>query len=171
MYSSILSFQPFFFFFCFVACFHSFTPSTTFFFLCYRDLPVNQFNPNFLPSISTKTARNEFQLPLHCSFFGITEFSRSNTPLFFFLCYRDLPVNQFNPNFLPSISTKTARNEFQLPLNCSFFGIPEFSRSNTGFSNLTLKKYLIDPVMSWFIKRCKSCLSFSCCQSCRAFAP
>ena len=92
-------------------------------------------------------------------------------PLFFFLCYRDLPVNQFNPNFLPSISTKTARNEFQLPLNCIFFGITEFSRSNTGFSNLTLKKYLIDPVMSWFIKRCESCLSFSCCQSCRAFAP
>ena len=103
-----------FFFFCFVACFHSFTPSTT----------------------------------------------------FFFLCYRDLPVNQFNPNFLPSISTKTARNEFQLPLNYSFFGITEFSRSNTGFSTLTLKKYPIDPVMSWFIKRCKSCLSFSCCQSC-----
>ena len=92
-------------------------------------------------------------------------------PLFFFLCYRDLPVNQFNPNFLPSISTKTARNEFQLPFNCSLFGITEFSRSNTGFSNLTLKKYLIDPVMSWFIKRCKSSLSFSCCQRCRAFAP
>ena len=117
MYSSILSFQPFFF--CFVACFHSFAPSNT----------------------------------------------------FFFLCYRDLPVNQFNPNFLPSISTKTARNEFQLPLNYSFFGITEFSRSNTGFSTLTLKKYPIDPVMSWFIKRCKSCLSFSCCQSCRALVP
>ena len=42
-------------------------------------------------------------------------------PLFFFLCYRDLPVNQFNPNFLPSISTKTVRNEFQVPLNYSFF--------------------------------------------------
>ena len=90
---------------------------------------------------------------------------------FFFLCYRDLPVNQFNPNFLPSISTKTARNEFKLPFNCSLFGITEFSRSNTGFSNLTLKKHLIDPVMSWLIKRCKSSLSFSCCQRCRAFAP
>ena len=113
------TFVPAIFFFCFVGCFHSFAPSTT----------------------------------------------------FFFLCYRDLPVNQFNPNFLPSISTKTARNEFQLPLNYSFFGITEFCRSNTGFSTLTLKKYPIDPVMSWFIKRCKSCLSFSCCQSCRAFAP
>ena len=104
---------------------------------------------------------------LRCVF----SFFHSLHHFFFFLCYRDLPVNQFNPNFLPSISTKTARNEFQLPFNCSLFGITEFSRSNTGFSNLTLKKYLIDPVMSWFIKRCKSSLSFSCCQRCRAFAP
>ena len=84
---------------------------------------------------------------------------------FFFLCFRDLPVNQFNPNFLPSISIEIARNEFQLPLYCSYFGITEFSRSNTGFS--TLKKYLIDPVISWFVKSCNGCLSFSCCQSCR----
>ena len=52
---------------------------------------------------------------------------------FFFLCFRDFPVNQFNPNFLPSISTKIARNEFQLPLYYSYFGITEFSRSKTGF--------------------------------------
>ena len=52
---------------------------------------------------------------------------------FFFLCSRDFPVNQFNPNFLPSISTKIARNEFQLPLYYSYFGITEFSRLNTGF--------------------------------------
>ena len=77
LYSSIL------FFFCFVACFHSFTFSSIFFFLCSRDIPVNQFNPNFLPSISTKIARNEFQLPLYYSYFGITEFSRSNTGFLF----------------------------------------------------------------------------------------
>ena len=79
LYSSIL------FFFCFVACFHSFTFSSIFFFLCSRDFPVNQFNPNFLPSISTKIARtcNEFQLPLYYSYFGITEFSRLNTGFLF----------------------------------------------------------------------------------------
>ena len=52
---------------------------------------------------------------------------------FFFLCSRDFSVNQFNPNFLPSISTKIARNEFPLPLYYSYFGITEFSRSKTGF--------------------------------------
>ena len=66
-------------------------------------------------------------------------------------------------------SYELSRFLFQLPLYWSYFGITEFSRSNTGFS--TLKKYLIDPVMSWFAKSCSSCLSFPCCQSCRAFAP
>ena len=67
--------------------------------------------------------------------------------------------------YLPSISIEIVRNEFQLPLYCSYFGITEFSRSNTGFS--TLKKYLVYPVISWFVKSCNGCLSFSCCQRCR----
>ena len=58
-----------------------------------------------------------------------------------------------------SLQTKIALNEFQLPLYYSYFGITEFSCSNTGF--LTMYKYFIDLVMSWFVKSCKSCLSFS----------
>ena len=66
-------------------------------------------------------------------FASLRVFILSLSPAFFFLCSRDFPVNQFNPNFLPSISTKIARNEFQLPLYYSYFGITEFSRLNTGF--------------------------------------
>ena len=49
------------------------------------------------------------------------------------------------------LQTKIALNEFQLPLYYSY--------TNTGF--LTLYKYFIDLVLSWFVKSCKSCLSFS----------
>ena len=66
-------------------------------------------------------------------FVSLRVFILSLSPAFFFLCSRDFPVNQFNPSFLPSISTKIARNKFQLPLYYSYFGITEFSRSNTGF--------------------------------------
>ena len=132
--SSILSFQLFFF-----ASLSVFILSLSppfFLCVCFRDLLVNQFNLNFLPSISTST---------FCTVFRI--------------------IDMFPANELAEISvcsllqTKIALNEFQLPLYNSYFGIKEFSRSNTGF--LTLYKYFIDLVMSWFVKSCKSCLSFS----------
>ena len=66
-------------------------------------------------------------------------------------------IDMFSADELAEISacsllqTKIALNEFQLPLYYSY--------TNTGF--LTLYKYFIDLVMSWFVKSCKSCLSFS----------
>ena len=96
-----------------------------------RNLPLTSYElSRFLFSGPSFVVFDTYFFLLRCvfSFFHFLQY-------FFFLCSRDFPVNQFNPNFLPSISTKIARtcNEFQLPLYYSYFGITEFSRSNTGF--------------------------------------
>ena len=127
-------------FFCFVECFHSFTLSTIFFCVCV------------LPRLTCQSIQSQL--------------SALNLNFNFLHCFRI--IDMFSANELPEISacsllqTKIALNEFQLPLYYSYFGITEFSLSNTGF--LTLYKYFIDLVMSWFVKSCKSCkscLSFS----------
>ena len=51
---------------------------------------------------------------------------------------------------------KIARREVQLPFYYICFEIAVFSRSNTDF--FILYKYIIDPVLSWFVKSRKSCL-------------
>ena len=92
-----------------------------------------------------------------------SQLSALNLNFNFLHCFRI--IDMFSANELAEISacsllqTKIALHEFQLPLYYSYFGITEFSLSNTGF--LTLYKYFIDVVMSWFVKSCKSCLSFS----------
>ena len=82
-------------------------------------------------------------------------------PLFFFSCatatYRS--INSI-PTFCHRSQPKLYETNFKCHLITAFFGITEFRRSNTGFSTLTLKKYPIDPVMSWLEKGAKVVFHF-----------
>ena len=135
MSSSILSFQLYFF------------ASLSVFILSLS--PLFFFCVSVLPRLTCQSIQSQFSA-LHLNFNFLHCFGM---------------IDMLSANELAKISacsllqTKIALNEFQLPLYYSYFGITEFSRSNTGF--LTMYKYFIDLVMSWFVKSCKSCLSFS----------
>ena len=102
-------------------------------------------------------------------FSSLRVFILSLSPAFFFSC---APATFLSINSIPTFFLQSQPKLHITNFNCHFIiAILESQNSVAQIQDFYSEKYLIDPVMSWFVKSCKSCLSFSCCQSCRAFAP
>ena len=105
-------------------------------------------------------------------FASLRVFILSLSPVSFFSC---APATFLSINSIPTffLQSQPKLHVRVTNFNCHFIIATLESQNSVAQIQefFFLKKYLIDPVMSWFVKSSKSCLSFSCCQSCRALAP